>query len=60
MSNIKGQKTFTSEDIRFTVNGSCIYATVLSWPENGVAKIKFLADRDASRLPHFHGKILVD
>lgn len=30
---------------------------MLSWPENGVVKIKSLADRDASRLPHFHGII---
>ena len=50
-------KVFTPEDIRFTVKGSYIYAAVLSWPENGVVRIKSLADRDASRLPHFHGII---
>jgi alpha-L-fucosidase len=50
-------KQFTPEDIRFTVNGSCIYAFVLSWPENGVVKIRSLAERDASRLPLFHGII---
>jgi alpha-L-fucosidase len=49
--------TFTSEDIRFTVNGSYLYATVLSYPENGKIMIKSLADRDASKLPHFHGII---
>lgn len=51
------EKTFTSEDIRFTVNGSCIYAIVLRYPENGVVKIKSLADKDASKLPVFHGII---
>ena len=53
----KNTKLFTPEDIRFTVNGSSIYATVLSYPENGVVKIKSLAEKDASRLPHFHGII---
>jgi alpha-L-fucosidase len=48
-------KVFTPEDIRFTINGSCIYATVLSFPENGQVKIKSLADKNATNLPHFHG-----
>ncbi|WP_160719588.1 alpha-L-fucosidase [Bacillus sp. USDA818B3_A] len=50
-------KVFTSKDIRFTVNGSYIYATVLSYPKNGRIEIKSLAERNASKLPHFHGII---
>lgn len=50
-------KSFTSEDIRFTVRGSNIYAFVLAFPENGVVKIKSLGDKDAAKLPHFHGII---
>jgi alpha-L-fucosidase len=50
-------KVFTPEDIRYTINGSYIYATVLSYPLNGEVRIKALADKDASRLPHFHGII---
>ncbi len=50
-------KTFTSEDIRFTVNGSYLYATVLEFPTDGKVKIKSLAEQDASKLPHFHGII---
>ncbi|WP_058308537.1 alpha-L-fucosidase [Gracilibacillus massiliensis] len=48
-------KSFTSEDIRFTVNGSCLYATVLEFPEDGKVKIKSLAEQVASKLPNFHG-----
>lgn len=51
------KKVFTSEDIRFTVNGSYLYATVLNYPTNGEVLIKSLAERDASKLPHFHGII---
>lgn len=51
------QKNFTSEDIRFTAKGSSIYATVLSWPEDGKVNIKAFGERDASRLPVFHGII---
>lgn len=50
-------KVFTPEDIRFTVRGSYIYATVLEYPEDGLVSIKSLRDADASRLPHFHGII---
>lgn len=46
-------KQFTSEDIRFTVKGSCLYATVLSYPANGVVTIKALREKS----PHFHGII---
>lgn len=50
-------KDFTSEDIRFTVKGSCLYATVLRFPDNGIIRIKSLGEKDASKLPHFHGII---
>ena len=48
-------KVFTSEDIRFTVKGSYIYATVLNYPENGKVNLKEFAIQDASKLPKFHG-----
>lgn len=35
-------KVFTSEDIRFTVKGSCLYATVLVFPEDGAVRITSL------------------
>lgn len=50
-------KVFTAEDIRFTVNGSCLYAIVLNLPNNGKIKIKSLAEKNAAKLPHFHGII---
>ena len=46
---------FTCQDIRFTVKGSHLYATVLKPPENGFVRICSLAEKDASRLPVFHG-----
>lgn len=46
-------KVFTSEDIRFTVKGSSLYATVMVFPDNGSVHIKAL--REGS--PHFHGII---
>ncbi len=48
-------KNYTSRDIRFTVNNGCLYATVLSYPENGEVCIESLREADASRLPLFHG-----
>lgn len=50
-------KQFTAEDIRFTAKGSSIYATVLNFPDDGNIKIKSLADKNAAKLPHFHGII---
>jgi alpha-L-fucosidase len=47
------EKKFTSEDIRFTMNGSAVYAAVLDFPESGVVKIKSLAEHS----PHFFGII---
>ena len=35
--------SFTSEDIRFTINGDTLYATALKWPENGHLRIESLA-----------------
>ncbi len=49
------EKVFTPQDIRFTVNGDRLYATVLRWPADGRVTIRSLADADASRLPVFHG-----
>ncbi|HHW70089.1 MAG TPA: alpha-L-fucosidase, partial [Clostridiales bacterium] len=48
---------YTSKDIRFTIKGSYIYATVLKYPEDGIVKIHALANKDASSLPYFHGII---
>lgn len=50
-------KVFTSEDFRFTVKGKYLYATCLSYPEDGKICIKSLAKADASRLPVFAGII---
>lgn len=49
------EKEYTSEDIRFTVKGSNLYATVLDYPADGIVVIKSLAVRDAASKPHFHG-----
>jgi len=46
-------KAFTGEDIRFTVKGSTLYATVLHLQHNGVVNIVSL--KEHSR--HFHGII---
>lgn len=46
---------FTSEDIRFTVNGTSLYATILKYPEDGKVTIKALGEHDASCKPLFHG-----
>ncbi|OMF21154.1 alpha-L-fucosidase [Paenibacillus sp. FSL H8-0548] len=46
-------KAFTSEDIRFTVKGSRLYATVLVYPDNGEVRIKSLKAKSHD----FHGII---
>ena len=51
------EKSFTPEDIRFTVRGSNLYATVLKYPQDGRVLIRSLAERDASSKPYFHGII---
>ncbi|MDD7741047.1 MAG: alpha-L-fucosidase [Lachnospiraceae bacterium] len=53
----KTDKVFTSEDFRFTVKGSHIYAACLSYPENGRITIRSFAKADASHLPLFCGII---
>lgn len=48
---------FTSEDFRFTCNGSAVYATCLVCPEDGKLHIRSLREADASHLPLWHGVI---
>lgn len=50
-------KLFTSEDIRFTVNGGYIYAICLNMKGKNSICIKSLAEADASVAPNFHGII---
>lgn len=52
------EKVFTSEDIRFTVGNGNLYATVLSWPEDGKVVVKSLGKSDEHNLPVFHGIVL--
>ncbi len=51
------EKTFTPEDIRFTVAGGYLYATVLQWPEDGSVCIRSLAHTEEHNLPVFQGMI---
>lgn len=46
-------KIFTSEDIRFTVKESCLYATVMAYPKDGIVHIRSLKENSH----HFHGLI---
>jgi len=46
-------KIFTSEDIRFTVKGSSLYATILVYPDDGVVNIQSLKEHSV----HFQGLI---
>lgn len=48
-------KVFTSEDIRFTMRGETLYATVLAYPADGKVLIRSLAIADASHKPVFAG-----
>ncbi len=50
-------KPYGCEDIRFTVNGGCIYATCLNMQGKSEVLIRSLAEADASRKPNFHGII---
>ncbi|MFA9375893.1 MAG: alpha-L-fucosidase [Lachnotalea sp.] len=52
-----GAVEYTSEDIRFTVAGSYLYATVLEYPQDGKVVIKSLADSGDQNIPEFHGII---
>ncbi len=51
------EKVFTKEDIRFTVRGSYLYAYVLKFPKDGKISIHALGEKNASKLPNFHGVI---
>lgn len=44
---------FTSADIRFTVKGRYLYATVLAYPEDGIVRMRSLKEHS----PHYHGLI---
>lgn len=52
-----GTREYTSQDIRFTVRGSFLYAAVLRYPEDGKVVIKSLADSPDQNVPEFHGII---
>ena len=49
------EKVFTPEDIRFTVKGDSLYATVLKYPEDGVVRIRALGKKGDAHLHHFNG-----
>ena len=51
------KKQYTSEDIRYTINGSNLYATVLRYPENGIVKLTALAKNENGKLSVFQGVI---
>ena len=52
------KKNFTHEDIRYTVNGSYLYATALKCSPDGNYTLKALGIQDASRQANFHGIVL--
>ena len=51
------KKAYTAEDIRFTVNGTYLYATCLNMQGKDTVCIKSLGETDASKAPNFHGII---
>ncbi|MDF2869153.1 MAG: alpha-L-fucosidase [Anaerocolumna sp.] len=51
------EKVFTKEDIRFTVRGSYLYAYILNYPKDGKVAIHALGEKNAAKLPNFHGVI---
>lgn len=51
------KKEFTSDDIRYTVKGNRIYATVLRCSADGCYRFPALGEQDASKKPNFHGII---
>ena len=51
------KKEFTSQDIRYTLNGSNLYAIVLRCDEEGNYCFPALGEQDASSKPNFHGII---
>ncbi|MGN1084705.1 MAG: alpha-L-fucosidase, partial [Lachnospiraceae bacterium] len=48
-------KNYTSEDIRFTVNGGCLYAICLNMNGKSEITIRSLSEADAAIKPNFHG-----
>lgn len=52
------RKNYTSEDIRYTVNGSSLYAIVLKSSSDGRYLLKELGERDAWHKAFFHGIVL--
>ncbi|MGN0403108.1 MAG: alpha-L-fucosidase [Acetatifactor sp.] len=50
-------KKYSSEDIRFTMNGGCLYAICLNMNGKKELTIKSLAEADAAVEPNFHGII---
>jgi alpha-L-fucosidase len=51
------KKEFTSQDIRYTVNGENLYAIPLHEADNGEYHFTLLGERDASKKANFHGII---
>ena len=51
------KKEFTSRDIRYTVNGTNLYATVLRCSPDGTYTFPALAVKDPSKSSNFHGII---
>lgn len=49
------QSSYTSEDFRFTAGHGCIYATCLSYPENGKLAIRALAKSEDANGTAFQG-----
>lgn len=50
-------KNYTAEDIRFTVNGGCLYAICLNMAGKNELTVRSLAKADAAVKPNFHGII---
>jgi alpha-L-fucosidase len=50
-------KEFTSQDVRYTVNGGNIYAIAMRQSEDGTYLFPALGEQDASSKPNFHGII---
>lgn len=52
------EMVYTAEDIRFTLKGDHVYATVLHWPEDGKVVVKALAKVKDENKPVFQGTVL--
>ncbi len=51
------KKNFTSQDVRYTVNGNRLYAIAMRSASDGKYRFPAVGERDASRAPEFHGII---